>query len=85
RVSWNPRYNLKLETRLPRVQVPAQVIVPERDGVLPLSIARKYSEILPQASLTTLTGTAAPTEHLLIIQEPKRLAAQIATTAGVHS
>lgn len=77
RLFWNPRYSLKLERRLSRIQVPAQVIAPQRDGIFPPSVARRYAELIPGARLVTLTGEVAPTEHLLIIQEPARLADQI--------
>lgn len=81
RVSWNPRYDLKLERRLSRVRCPAQVIVPDEERLIPPSVAKKYAELIPGATFVTVSGDSVPTQHLLIIQEPKRLAEQVASIA----
>lgn len=74
RVAWNPRYSFRLEHRLQRVKVPALVIVPDQDDLIAPSIARRYTEFLPQATLTKVSGEAAPTRHLVVLQEPDRIA-----------
>lgn len=73
-LTWNPRYDLKLERRLARVSAPAQVLVPEQERLLPRSIGRRYSALIPGARLVTVAGTQAPTQHLLVVQEPARIA-----------
>ncbi|EJL27322.1 putative hydrolase or acyltransferase of alpha/beta superfamily [Caulobacter sp. AP07] len=78
RLTWNPRYSLKLETRLRRITAPTQIILPEHDGVVPVEIGQRYAELIPNAKLVTLKGASTPTEHLLSLQEPQRLADQIA-------
>lgn len=77
RFIWNPRYDLKLEHRLGRVECPTQVIVPQNDGVVPIEGARRYADLIQGASVVTIEGQSTPTEHLFALQEPRRIADQI--------
>jgi pimeloyl-ACP methyl ester carboxylesterase len=70
RLIWERRYDLKLERRLPRVQVPALVVRPENDRVVPAAHAERWAELLPQARLELVSGTA----HGLPAQAPDALA-----------
>lgn len=81
RVAWNPRYDLKLEQRLWRLTAPALVLVPEHDGVVAPSVARRYADALPAGRLETIGGTTVPTEHLFVLQEPAAVARRIAALA----
>lgn len=81
RVAWNPRYSLRLEHRLPRVAAPAQVLVPDEDALVAPSVARRYAELLPAASLTTISGGDAPTRHLVVLQEPEQIATLVVAVA----
>ncbi|HWI22685.1 MAG TPA: alpha/beta hydrolase [Baekduia sp.] len=83
RVAWNPRYSFRLEHRLQRVKAPAQIIVPDQDDLIAPSIARRYTEFLPGASLSKVSGDDAPTRHLLVVQEPGKIAELIVKLAGV--
>ena len=85
RVAWNPRYSLRLEHRLQRLQAPAQVIVPDEDRLTPASVARRYSELLSDAPVITVSGDDGPTQHLLVLQAPERIAERVAalTAAGL--
>jgi len=80
-LAWNPRYSIKLERRLARVTAPAQVLLPQRDLLVPASTGPKYADLLPGARLVTVDGQAAQTGHLLVLQEPKQVAALIAELA----
>jgi pimeloyl-ACP methyl ester carboxylesterase len=82
RVAWNPRYSLRLEHRLQRVSVPSQVLVPDRDELVAPSVARRYGELLPDATVTTVSGDDEPTRHLLVIQVPERVAEHVERLAG---
>lgn len=73
-LTWNPRYDLKLERRLGRVTAPTQVLVPEEERLLPVSVGERYAELIPGARLVTVPGEAAPTQHYLVLQEPTRIA-----------
>lgn len=79
RFVWNPRYDLKLEARLKRIDAPTQVLLPQHDGVVPVEIGQRYAELIRGAKLVTVLGEERRTEHLLSLQEPQRLAAQVLT------
>lgn len=79
RFIWNPRYNLKLEHRLARVDCPTQILLPEHDGVAPVEIGHRYADLIAGAQVHTIKGETIPTEHLFALQEPRRLADQITT------
>lgn len=77
RLMWNPRYDFKLDHRLGRVSAPALVVAPDEDRIVPAEHFQRWLELLPNASLQTISGDRAPTSHLLIIQEPTKLASAI--------
>ena len=70
RLMWAPRYDRKLDRRLPKVQVPALVVGAEDDWVVPNAHADRYAELLPNARLVRIPGTG----HMAIVQEPQRTA-----------
>jgi pimeloyl-ACP methyl ester carboxylesterase len=74
RLAWNPRYDRKLERRLPRVDLPALVVEADEDRVIPNAHCRRWAELLPNARLEKVSGREKPTGHLLVIQEPDRAA-----------
>ncbi len=74
RLAWNPRYDVKLEHRLPRVTTPALVIEPDDDRLVPNAHPRRWAELLPNARLERVSGDEHPTGHGLVIQEPRKLA-----------
>ncbi|HWI23067.1 MAG TPA: alpha/beta hydrolase [Baekduia sp.] len=87
-LSWNPRYDLKLERRLGRVEgVRSQVLIPEEERIVPLSVGRHYSELLPDSRLLTVPGSSARTQHLMTLQEPEAIANLIVDLAnkGTHA
>jgi pimeloyl-ACP methyl ester carboxylesterase len=77
RVAWNPRYSLRLEHRLQRVHAPTQVLVPDEDALTAPSIALRYAELLGCTPAATVSGIGAPTQHLMVIQEPDQIALKV--------
>lgn len=75
RLIWNPRYDIRLDTRLSRVRVPTLVIGADEDRLVPSVHVDRWAELVPRAKTTTVSGVnGEPTGHLLIIQQPERLA-----------
>jgi pimeloyl-ACP methyl ester carboxylesterase len=72
RLAWNPRYDYRLDRRAPRIALPALVIEPDEDRLLPNAHPRRWAELLPNARLAKVSGERNPTGHWLIIQEPDR-------------
>ena len=78
RLAWNPRYDYRLDRRVPNVTLPALVIEPDDDRVVPNVHAKRWAELLPNARLEKVKGSARkPTGHLLMIQQPDAAAATI--------
>jgi pimeloyl-ACP methyl ester carboxylesterase len=77
KLAWNPRYDYRLDRRVPRISLPALVIEPDEDRVVPNAHARRWAELLPNVRLEQISGESKPTAHLLMIQEPDRAAAAI--------
>ncbi|HWI22030.1 MAG TPA: alpha/beta hydrolase [Baekduia sp.] len=78
RLAWNPRYDHRFDRRLERVACPALVIAAQDDHVLPREHCERWAELLPSGRLTVLEGRSAPTGHMMVALEPKRLADLIA-------
>jgi pimeloyl-ACP methyl ester carboxylesterase len=82
RLAWNPRYDRKLERRLPRVELPALVVGADEDRIIPNAHPARWAELLPGARLETVSGREKATGHALIIQEPDRAADLITRFIG---
>jgi pimeloyl-ACP methyl ester carboxylesterase len=82
KLCWNPRYDHKLDRRLPHVTTPALVIEADEDRVLPNVHAQRWAELLPNARLEKVSGARGPTGHLLMVQEPDRAAEAITRFIG---
>jgi pimeloyl-ACP methyl ester carboxylesterase len=74
KIAWNPRYDYKLERRLPNVELPALVLEADDDRLIPNAHPRRWAELLPNARLEKVSGQKNPTSHGLIMQEPDRAA-----------
>jgi pimeloyl-ACP methyl ester carboxylesterase len=75
---WNPRYDRKLDHRLQRVSAKAVVAVPDEDRLAPPEQAERWLELLPNATRVQVSGGAgAATGHLMIVQQPEKLAGAI--------
>jgi pimeloyl-ACP methyl ester carboxylesterase len=77
RLTWNPRYDRRLERRLQHVTRPTLVVAADEDRVIPNAHPRRWAELLPDARLATVSGERHPTGHGLIMQEPDRAAETI--------
>jgi pimeloyl-ACP methyl ester carboxylesterase len=77
KLAWNPRYDYRLDRRVPRITLPALVIEPDEDRLVPNAHARRWAELLPNGRLAKVSGERHPTGHWLIIQEPDRTAETI--------
>jgi pimeloyl-ACP methyl ester carboxylesterase len=77
RLIWNPRYDYRLDRRVPRISLPALVLEPDDDRIVPNAHAKRWAELLPNARLEQVSGAAKPTGHLLMVQEPDRTAETI--------
>jgi pimeloyl-ACP methyl ester carboxylesterase len=73
RLTWSPSHDPKLPRRLRALQVPALVVGAEDDRVVPNEHVDLWGELLPDARVVRIAGTA----HLVIVQEPERTAAEI--------
>jgi pimeloyl-ACP methyl ester carboxylesterase len=74
RLAWNPRYDYRLDRRVPRIEAPALVIEPDEDRLVPNAHAKRWAELLPNARLEKVSGQGNPTGHGLFMQEPDRTA-----------
>ena len=79
---WYPRYDIRLDRRLRRIQAPTLVVVAEDDRLIPERPRRAVGKLIDGATLTTVQGDGETTGHLLIIQAPDRLAAVLAYHAA---
>jgi pimeloyl-ACP methyl ester carboxylesterase len=78
RLAWNPRYDYRLDRRVPNIAAPALVIEPDEDRLIPNAHAKRWAELLPNARLEQVSGQKNTTGHGLIMQEPDRTAEVIA-------
>jgi pimeloyl-ACP methyl ester carboxylesterase len=78
RLTWNPRYDWRLDRRLGRIQIPSLVIAPEDDRYIPREHCARYAELIPGAELAVLPNTPEErSSHLAIVQQPDLLAEMI--------
>ena len=79
RTAWKPfLYSQSLPHLLASVRVPALVVQPEHDTVVPASCADAYAQLLANAQLETLAGAG----HMAEAEQPDALAAMIAAFLG---
>jgi pimeloyl-ACP methyl ester carboxylesterase len=77
-LTWNPRYDHKLDDRLPRVSMPTLVVGAEEDRIVPNAVAQRYVELIPDARLVTVGGTPnEPSSHILPVEHPSQVAALV--------
>lgn len=70
RLMWNPRYDLQLDHRLPRLDIPALVVAAGDDRLVPAAHPRRWAELLRGSRIETIPG--AP--HALTVTDPERTA-----------
>lgn len=78
RLTWNPRYDRKLDARLRRVRAPTLVIGAQDDRVVPTAMAARFAELIPGARLLTAPGAPGePSGHVPHVEDPDRMAAAV--------
>lgn len=76
---WNPRYDWKLDHRLARITVPTLVIGVDDDRLAGNAMAARYAQLLPNATLTRVSGSAdEPSSHMVFMEQPADTVAAIA-------
>jgi pimeloyl-ACP methyl ester carboxylesterase len=78
KLAWNPRYDYKLEHRLARIEAETLVVGVDEDRLIPNEHPRRWTQLIPNARLETVSGGRGPTGHGMIVQEPDRAADLIA-------
>ena len=79
RVAWKPfLYSQSLPQLLPSIKIPALVVRPAEDTVVPASCAQQYAEALANAQLAELKAAG----HLAEAEQPQALAALITEHFG---
>jgi pimeloyl-ACP methyl ester carboxylesterase len=85
RLTWNPRYDWRLDHRLARIQTPTLVLHPEDDQFVPRAQSERFAELIPDAELKIFPGAdGEKASHLVILQQPEALAAAFAEHASAH-
>lgn len=74
RLIWERRYDVRLDRRLANLAVPAHVITPLDDRVVPPAHAERWAELLAESRLTELPDVG----HAFIVQDPDGVAAAVA-------
>jgi pimeloyl-ACP methyl ester carboxylesterase len=83
RLMWNPRYDIRLDHRLARIRIPTLVVGVDEDRLVPNAHIARWAELIPGAETASVAGDdGEPTGHLVIIQQPERLAAVVAAHAA---
>jgi pimeloyl-ACP methyl ester carboxylesterase len=78
RLTWNPRFDPKLERRLARLGASTLVVRAEHDRLVPDEMAERYAELIESARIETVAGTG----HALIVEQPDRAADAVSTFIG---
>ena len=71
-----------LYRRLSRVKAPRQLLVPDEDRLFPRGIFELWSRYLGDAPIVAITGDRYPTGHLLVVQEPRKIADAVGDLAS---
>ncbi|MFN3258681.1 MAG: alpha/beta fold hydrolase [Ilumatobacter sp.] len=66
RLIWERRYDTRLDRRIANVALPAHVITPSDDRLVPPAHADRWAELLADSRITRLDDVG----HALIVQEP---------------
>jgi len=83
---FNPRYDVKLDTRLARVDAPTLVIGAERDGTVGTGMSARYAELIPGAEHLRLAGPdGLESSHLLFLEQPTETARAVARHVAAHA
>jgi pimeloyl-ACP methyl ester carboxylesterase len=75
---WNPRYDIKFETRLQRITAPTLVLAAQEDRVAGQAAAGRFADLVPNAKLHVVPGPdGEPSSHGLVLEQPGDVAREI--------
>ncbi|MEU4233249.1 alpha/beta fold hydrolase [Nonomuraea sp. NPDC026600] len=66
-----------LYRQLARVKASAQILVPDEDRLFGPEISQQWAAALGNPDVIRIEGAERPTGHLLVVQEPHRIAARV--------
>lgn len=85
-LSWNPRYDLKLDTRLARITAPFLALGVDHDDFFGDLQAPRYAELVPSGQYARIPGRdGAPSSHMVLLDQPADTANAIADHVAAHS
>ncbi|HWT91358.1 MAG TPA: alpha/beta hydrolase [Solirubrobacteraceae bacterium] len=78
RLTFNPRYDFRLDSRLARVTSPTLVIGAQDDRIVPTEMAGRFAEVIPGARLVTVEGPdGEASSHVPHLEQPDAVAALV--------
>ncbi len=81
RFTWSPYMSdPKLERRVHRITAPTLVVAPDDDRVIPVAHARRYAELIPNATYTEV----AECGHAMYFERPDEFTARVAAFLTSH-
>ncbi len=81
--AWSVAAPATLYRRLARLTCPTLVLAPDEDRVIPHACFDEWAAFLPGGRVVQIPGRDLPTTHLLIVQEPDAIAAEVRRVAGL--
>jgi len=86
KLSWNPRYDRKLDHRLARVTTPTLVLGVEDDRLVTNAVAQRYADLIPGARHVVVAGPdGEASSHLVQLEQPADVAALIAAHVAANA
>ncbi|MEU3617965.1 alpha/beta hydrolase [Streptomyces sp. NPDC006872] len=68
---WNPRYDLKLDTRLSRIAAPTLCVGVDDDRVVGTGMSARYADLIPGAKHLRISGPSGePSGHMVFMEQP---------------
>ncbi|HWH25124.1 MAG TPA: alpha/beta hydrolase [Pseudolysinimonas sp.] len=85
-LAWNPRYDIKLDSRLTHVLAPTVVVGVDEDRAVSNEMAKRFADLIPAAELKVVHGPAGqPSGHHVTFEQPNEVAAVIADHVSKNS
>lgn len=82
---WNPRYDIKLETRLSRIAAPTLCLGVDDDRVTGTDAPKHFADLIAGSRFELIPGRPGePSSHLVFLEQPDDTAAAIAAHIDNH-
>lgn len=79
KLSWNPRYDRRLDHRLPRIKAASLVIAAEEDRLATDAVSKAYARLIPAARRVVVPGPDGErSAHLVQLEQPTEVAELVA-------